>query len=140
MSTAKRNNAIKTLLEATYGKGKVWVRGSRGTGYGWVTVYVDVGNKFEPVGDTEDQRTWSSRKMHEASRVEATRIQRIIAMAKIEIGTYGYDSPGSDYGYGSKINIEFRVPFDVLEKRKEQTKTNSVLNYDDPQFEHNRHK
>lgn len=25
----------------------------------------------------------------------------------IEIGTYGYDDPGSDYGYGKTINIDF---------------------------------
>jgi hypothetical protein len=118
MSTAKRNHAIKALLETTYGKGNVWVRGSRGTASGWVSIYVDVGDKFEPIGATEDQLAWSSRQMHQASRDEGLKIERMIAAAKIEIGTYGYDDPGSDYGHGSKISIEFRVPFDVLEKRK----------------------
>jgi len=39
--TAVRNRAIKTTLEAAFGKGKVSVRGSRGTAYGYVTAYVD---------------------------------------------------------------------------------------------------
>jgi hypothetical protein len=32
---------------------------------------------------------------------------QLINVAKVEIGTYGYDDPGSDYGYGNKININF---------------------------------
>jgi hypothetical protein len=118
MSTAKRNHAIKTLLETTYGKGNVWVRGSRGTASGWVSVYVDVGDKFEPIGATEDQLAWSSREMHQASCEEGLKIERMIAAAQIEIGTYGHPGPGADYGHGSKINVSFRVPFDVQEKRK----------------------
>jgi hypothetical protein len=31
----------------------------------------------------------------------------LIKAAKIEIGTFGYDDPGSDYGYGSTIHINF---------------------------------
>jgi hypothetical protein len=96
MSTAKHNNAIKTLLEATYGKGKVWVRGSRGTAYGWVTVYIDVGTKFNDKS-TDDRTTYLAR------RDEQRKVSKLIADAKIE---------------GSKINVNFRVPFDVLEKRK----------------------
>jgi hypothetical protein len=38
---AIRNRQIKTTLESIFGKGKVTVRGSRGTGYGWVSVHVD---------------------------------------------------------------------------------------------------
>lgn len=38
---AVRNRAIKATLEQAFGRGKVKVRGSRGTAYGWVSVYVD---------------------------------------------------------------------------------------------------
>jgi hypothetical protein len=38
---AVRNRAIKATLERAFGKGKVTVRGSRGTGYGWVSVKID---------------------------------------------------------------------------------------------------
>ena len=41
---------------------------------------------------------------------ESRKVQQLIRDAKIEIGTYGYDDPGSDYGYGSKINISFYRP------------------------------
>jgi hypothetical protein len=99
MTTAQRNRAIKTLLEKHYGKGKVWVRGSRGTAYGWVSVYIDLDGKE----DTADQR----RKANE-----------LISTAGIEIGTYGYNDPGSDYGFGSKINFSFYKPYDVREKEE----------------------
>jgi hypothetical protein len=36
-----RNRAIKKTLELAFGRGKVRVRGSRGTGYGWVSVKID---------------------------------------------------------------------------------------------------
>lgn len=110
MTIAKRNSAIKSLLEREYGKGKVWVRGSRGTAYGWVHVYIDVGNKFDEE-DGQGLRPF-------AHSDERRKVERLISEANIEIGTYGYNDPGSDYGYGSKINIDFRVPYDVLEKRK----------------------
>ena len=38
---AARNRAIKRTLEQAFGRGKVTVRGSRGTGYGYVSVHVD---------------------------------------------------------------------------------------------------
>ncbi len=41
MSMAIRNRAIKATLEQAFGRGKVRVRGSRGTGYGWVSVDID---------------------------------------------------------------------------------------------------
>lgn len=40
-ATADRNRAIKKTLEQAFGRGKVRVRGSRGTGYGWVSVHID---------------------------------------------------------------------------------------------------
>jgi hypothetical protein len=95
MSVAKRNNQIKKVLEAKYGKGKVWVRGSRGTAYGWVSVYID-----DDAG----------------IRSEA---MKLIDESKIEIDTYGYDDPGSDYGYGRKINISFYKPWDVRKKEEQ---------------------
>lgn len=41
MTIAERNRAIKKTLEQAFGRGKVRVRGSRGTGYGWVSVHID---------------------------------------------------------------------------------------------------
>jgi hypothetical protein len=38
---AQRNRAIKKTLEQAFGRGKVRVRGSRGTGYGYVNVYIN---------------------------------------------------------------------------------------------------
>jgi hypothetical protein len=99
MTTAQRNNAIKKLLEAEYGKGKVWVRGSRGTAYGWVNVYIDLGT------ETFDHRE----QYQKANKLVAN-------AAEIKIDTYGYDDPGSDYGYGSKINFTFGQPYDVRQK------------------------
>ncbi|MGD9613816.1 MAG: hypothetical protein AB7H90_01315 [Alphaproteobacteria bacterium] len=38
---AQRNRAIKKTLEQAFGRGNVRVRGSRGTGYGYVSVYIN---------------------------------------------------------------------------------------------------
>jgi hypothetical protein len=100
MSTAARNRAIKNVLEKAFGPGKVWVRGGKGTSHGWVYLYVDV--------EVSSAR-WS------ALRIE---IMSLLKAAKIEIGTYGYDDPGSDYGYGSEIHINFNKPYDVARKEK----------------------
>jgi hypothetical protein len=100
MSIASRNRAIKALLEKAFGPGKVWVRGSRGTAYGWVHVYVDV---------EVSSASWS------ALRIE---VMALIKAAEIEIGTYGYDDPGSDYGFGSMINISFNKPWNVAKKER----------------------
>ena len=106
MTTAQRNRAIKTLLEKHYGKGRVWVRGSRGTAYGWVHVYIDLNE-----ADYEQGKYRSD---------ESRKVQQLIRDANIEIGTYGYDDPGSDYGYGSKINISFYKPYDVMVKEEKK--------------------
>jgi hypothetical protein len=95
ITTAQRNRIIKTTLEKEYGKGKVWVRGSRGTAYGWVDVFVDI-----EISSVQ----WAS---------ERQKIRKLLDDAKVEIGTYGYDDPGSDYGYGSKINYTFNRPYGV---------------------------
>ena len=39
--TAERNRAIKRTLESAFGRGKIRVRGARGTAYGWVDVSID---------------------------------------------------------------------------------------------------
>ena len=41
MEIAERNRLIKKVLSKSFGAGKVHVRGSRGTAYGWVTVNID---------------------------------------------------------------------------------------------------
>jgi len=41
MSMAQRNRAIKRTLESAFGRGKVRVRGARGTAYGYVDVDID---------------------------------------------------------------------------------------------------
>lgn len=90
MSTAERNRAIKKTLEAAFGKGKVSTKGSRGTGYGWVSVRI----------------AYSPRNTREAQELRG-KVMELLTVAKIDIGTYGYDDPGSDYGFGKKINISF---------------------------------
>lgn len=90
MNIAERNREIKRVLEQAFGRGKVAVRGSRGTAYGWVRVHI----------------LYAPRNSREAQELRA-QVSKLIAAAKIEIGTYGYDDPGSDYGHGSKINIFF---------------------------------
>jgi hypothetical protein len=85
---AERNRNIKKLLERSFGKGKVTVRGHKGTARGWVTVNID----YTPRDD-------------EHSRAIKALIWKMFKAAKIEIGTYGYDDPGSDYGYGSETHL-----------------------------------
>jgi hypothetical protein len=67
---ATRNRAIKTTLEAAFGKGKVSVRGSRGSAAGWVTIDID----WTPLD--QDQ----SRRMH-------AEVKSLLAAAKINLGT-----------------------------------------------------
>lgn len=88
---AERNRALKKLLLKAFGAGKVRVRGSRGTAYGWVTCDI----AYAP-------RDWS-----EAKALEA-KVMRLIAVAGIKIGTYGTPGDmGADYGWGSKIHVNF---------------------------------
>ena len=92
MNTATRNRLIKKVLTEAFGKGKVRVRGSRGTAYGWVTVDID----YAP-------------RTHEEARELTAKVWQLFDAAKIEIGTYGYDDPGSDYGFGRTIHINFNM-------------------------------
>ncbi len=90
MTIAARNRMIKSLLSKAFAPHKVTVRGSRGTAYGWVTVNIGYAPK------SLDER-----------RELVAKIWQIFAAAKIEIGTYGYDDPGSDYGFGREIHLNF---------------------------------
>ena len=92
MTTAERNRKIKSVLSAAFGKGKgkVTVRGSRGTAYGWVDVNIAYAPRDRAEHDELKAKVWA-----------------LFAAAKIEIGTYGYNDPGSDYGYGSKMHLGF---------------------------------
>ena len=70
MSTiAERNRAIKKTLEQAFGRGKVRVRGSRGTGYGYVSVYID-----------HKPRDW------ETARELVTWCKRLLRAAKVDLG------------------------------------------------------
>ena len=90
MDIAERNRLIKKILSKAFGQGNVTVRGSRGTAYGWVSVKIN----YTP----HDRET---------SRELKAKIWQLFDAAKIDIGTYGYDDPGSDYGYGKKIHLDF---------------------------------
>ena len=91
--SADRNRKLKKALVAHFGNGKVSVRGSRGTAYGWVTVTIDI-----VPDDSEHQRAMQAK------------VWELIRANDISIGTYGYDDPGSDYGHGSCIHINFADP------------------------------
>ena len=90
MAYADRNRQLKKVLEQAFGRGQVSVTGSRGTACGWVRVKI----AYAPRNQRESQDLRSQ-------------VYQLIKAAKIEIGTYGYDDPGSDYGHGSTININF---------------------------------
>lgn len=90
MSCAERNRALKSIMAKAFAPHKVSVRGSRGTAYGWVSLHI----------------AYAPRNRREAEELRA-KVWKVIRAAKIEIGTYGYDDPGSDYGHGSTIHIDF---------------------------------
>jgi len=90
MTTAERNRAIKALLSKAFAGYGVSVKGSRGTSHGWVSINIG----------------YAPRNSGEQRELKA-QIMQLLTAAKIEIGTYGYDDPGSDYGYGKKISINF---------------------------------
>jgi len=97
MSCAERNRELKKTLEAAFGRGKVTVKGSRGTAYGWVTVNIAYAPRDSKERDELKAKVWE-----------------LIRKASIQIGTYGYDDPGSDYGFGSKMHLNFEQCRDVF--------------------------
>lgn len=89
MTTAERNRLIKKVLREAFRK-NVTVRGSRGTAYGWVTINID----------------HSPRDRAERRELTAL-VWQLFKANNITIGTYGYDDPGSDYGHGSTMHLNF---------------------------------
>lgn len=90
MTVAERNRALKSIMSKAFAPHKVSVRGSRGTAYGWVRLHI----AYAPLN------------VQERRELQA-KVWEIIRENKITIDTYGYDDPGSDYGFGSKIHIDF---------------------------------
>ncbi len=90
LSIADRNRHIKSVLQQAFGKGKVRVRGHRGTSYGWVTISIEYAPKH-----SEEQRELR------------IKISQLLKTAACDVGTFGYDDPGSDYGYGEQMHINF---------------------------------
>jgi hypothetical protein len=90
MSAAARNRSLKTVIAKAFAPHKVTVRGSRGTAYGWVRVHI----------------AYAPRNKRETQELRAI-VWNVIRDNNITIDTYGYDDPGSDYGHGSKIHIDF---------------------------------
>lgn len=114
--TAERNRKIKQVLTAAFGAGKVTVKGSRGTAYGWVHINIAYAPKDREERDTLTAKVWD-----------------LFKAANIEIGTYGYDDPGSDYGFGSKCHINFEQCRDVFNEGERVSycgKTGVVKNRD----------
>ena len=87
---AERNRKLKSAIEKAFGRGKVRVYGHRGTASSWATVKI----AYAP-------RNWA-----EAKELE-TKVWQIIRAAQIAVPTYGYDDPGSDYGFGNCLHINF---------------------------------
>lgn len=98
---AERNRKIKQVLSQAFGAGKVTVRGSRGTATGWVSISI----AYAP-------------KNAEESRELTAKVWELFRAAKINIGTYGYDDPGSDYGHGAKMHLYFLQCRDVFNERE----------------------
>lgn len=112
MSTAERNRAIKKTLEQAFGRGKVRVRGDRGTAYGWVHVNID----WTPLNNDQAREM----KGHIWDLLRASKLAA-------QIGTYGYDDPGSDYGFGSKCSIDFNPPHYWRTQRMESGKVIGLI-------------
>lgn len=94
MTTAERNRLIKRVVSKAFPGIKVTVRGGRGTANGWVDIDID----------------WTPRDTDQRRELEAL-VWQLMDAAKLSghIGTYGYDDPGSDYGYGRECHISFNA-------------------------------
>jgi len=88
--TSNRNKRLKQVVSELFPHYSIRVHGHRGTAYGWVTVKIGYTPK-----DLDERRALEAK------------VWDAINAAKIHIGTYGYDDPGSDYGYGRTIHINF---------------------------------
>jgi hypothetical protein len=124
MSYAERNRLIKKVLTEAFKPHKVTVKGSRGTATGWVSIKIDYRPKDRDERDQLKAKVW-----------------QLFAAAKIEIGTYGYDDPGSDYGYGNKMHLDFGPCRDSFREGERVTwpaavKTGTVaqINYRQPDW------
>ena len=104
MTTAERNRAIKRVLETAFGKGRVRVRGARGTAYGWLTVSID----------------WTPRDADQSREMHG-HVWDLLTAAGLEkhIGSYGYADPGSDYGCGRNIRLNFNPARFYQTRRRE---------------------
>jgi hypothetical protein len=120
MQIAERNRLIKKVLTNAFGAGKVTVRGSRGTAYGWVSVNIDARPKDREHRDALIANVWA-----------------LFAKHNIKIGSY--DS--ADYGSGNKIHLDFGLCLDQFEVGERVTwasggKIGTIIepNYRNPQW------
>lgn len=86
---AIRNRQIKKVLEQAFGRGKVRVKGSRGTAYGWVHVHID----------------YAPRNQRESSDLRPMALQ-LIRAAKIELSSH-YSDDYTDNTPRASIIINF---------------------------------
>lgn len=121
---AERNREIKKLLTKAFAPNKVTVNGSRGTAAGWVSIKIN----YRP-RDLDEERELKAK------------VWALLDAAKIEIGTYGYDDPGSDYGFGSKMHLDFGPCRDTFEEGERvmweaavKTGTVAQINYRRPDW------
>jgi hypothetical protein len=87
---AQRNRSIKQTLERAFGKGRVRVFSHRGTASHWATINI----AYQP-------------KDYEQRRELTSKVWELLRALKADIPTFGYDDPGSDYGFGSCLHINF---------------------------------
>ena len=123
MQIAERNRLIKKVLTREFGAGKVTVRGSRGTAYGWVRVKIDVRPNDHEHRETLKSRVWELFDQH-----------------NIKIGSYGTPGDmGCDYGWGREIHLDFDLPLDEFRHGERVTwegKTGTIVepNYRNPSW------
>ncbi len=90
MAYAERNRQIKKLVQSAFPACKVSVKGHRGTASGWFTVRID-----------HAPRNWRERQ--ELDKL----VTALIVKSGNSPGHFGYDDPGSDYGYGLQMHVNF---------------------------------
>lgn len=105
---AARNRAIKRTLEAAFGRGKVTVRGSRGTGYGYVHVAID----------------WTPLDYEKAREMEA-QCFALLRAAKIDLGRR-YTDDTCQYTC-TECSISFNPPRFYLTQRHSDGNTSGLV-------------